>query len=66
MNTARQLSSIRPVSGRALVRAGFSKGFDLPSPAANLGRSYAMHSLNHAKARVDAFEGRLPPGGGCA
>ena len=68
MNTALTLTSIRPVSGRPLVRVGFCHGFDMPSPqslSSHLNIAYAAQAA--ARLRVGGqFEAQVPPGGGRA
>ncbi|WPG36361.1 hypothetical protein [Variovorax sp. EBFNA2] len=69
MNTALTLTSIRPASGRPLVRVGFCHGFDMPSPlslSSHLNTAYATQAA--ARLRVGGqFEAhQVPPGGGRA
>ncbi len=64
MKTAPTLASIRPASGRALVRVAFSgvlgnlpsKRHECPNPMLSL----------QANLRADAYGDQVPPGGGSA
>jgi hypothetical protein len=66
VNTALTLTSIRPASGRALVRVWSCGGCGMPSAKSNLRQSYVHATQAAASLRGGKFEDQVLPGGGCA
>jgi non-ribosomal peptide synthetase component E (peptide arylation enzyme) len=67
VNTALHLTSIRPASGRSLVRVWACGGFDgMPSVRPNQHQSHVYSAKAAASLRVGKNEDQVLPGGGCA
>jgi len=67
VNTALILTSIRPASGRSLVRVWACGGFDgMPSIRSNQHQSHVYSTKAAASLRFGKTEDQVLPGGGCA
>ncbi|WP_422087711.1 hypothetical protein [Variovorax sp.] len=67
MNIALTFTSIRPASGRSLVRVWACGGFgDMPSIRLNQHQSHVYSTKAAASLRVGKVEDQVLPGGGCA
>jgi len=67
VNTALNLTSIRPASGRSLVRVWACGGFGgMPSVRLNQHQNHAYSTKAAASLRFGKVEDQVLPGGGCA
>jgi len=67
VNTALNLTSIRPASGRSLVRVWACGGFGgMPSVRSNQHQNHAYSTKAAASLRFGKVEDQVLPGGGCA
>ena len=67
VNTALNLTSIRPASGRSLVHVQACGGFDsMPSVRTNKHQSHVYSANPAASLRIGKLEDQVLPGGGCA